>query len=1686
MLEALEEYIDLLESFKTHKISSLIDQINLKVFAALKSAKLNPKVAPYFSQLPIDPELLKLEFTPENAPKIKRLLDAYYAKIPLTGFELEPENVSQIKKLLNALHYAHITFSDLEGINLRKDLITSFTDLNFLYQKTINDAYEASYLLTHLDVDVKEMFQEELQLLYPAIATINKLVEQNAEQTKEFAETVRNYPISYKLGEVTGTALEQMRPSTGNLDYDFLTQFSALLPGYIDKVTQYIQQYSSQLVAQEPTLNNAKLEELQKTALDLLNDLESLKGGSRLFVSFKFLRYIHIISNIITLSKSSLEQIGHLSDSSQDVIRDNLAQLKYVVLPQLFGLVDKIEVNCMLKPGTLSVPLMEKVKPLYDTLIFYAKKPVNFQDKGEELLSIEDSLFVSLRLENTYQRIDTANKALFKIKNVKEASTRFYAILKDEQYKNLTLQQLPKEVKAQLIEEYKIIKPYMSQVNADFNELIINSLLEITPKPGYIASAWEWLKGIVTSSTPLPADHISHLLAAEEALNKLLKKKVNTQQFHIDLNKDLIESVLQTTNLTLFPYSDTTSVVATEQLEKIPPPVFPAERATEIYLLDESIALKAADEHNPLLQFVNDEPHKTIANPEQLNADQTLVLYQWYKNKLERFNTAKKAYEKFVELIDEQVRKHKIEQSQRLDAVTLDFLPLYGANKQKLQALYQQFSIYFINGVPEEMKPLVKSFDKFLNPSPTDGTNPAPPDITDYENLKTHFQKFFDNIGTKWTQKNQFYLKQAQHKFASEEQYVFLVDEARALRSEGELNPTLKFSKEKGNKLVATPEQLTADQALTLYQWYRNKRNKFEVARDAYNKFIMLLNDQAKKYPSPNGAKFMLNRLDEDVKAECRKLYNLFQPYFINGIPAPMREVALDFDRYLVHSFAEKGVTDKTPTIDLFEKFNEHFQIYFTDVDLSWSRKSQSYLKLAQEKFASENNTAKLAPDANANRAHYLIKHTHYSNFIYEFRQSLQQLTTVFNAAMQAELKIKSSDGVPYPELQDKYLAKAQSKQVLAIKKMYNGLYHVEQIVRQLENLNDKSYKTTYVYYLIQAYSHINDLMKLSNGLAQDEQLKLVSSELVEKAQNLWATIQENIEAYQESPTEVAPLKKTVKYSGLWYTLNAFNVIPKHIRSLRNASFLTQQDLDELHVSAKKASLSIETLIDSSDSYFKLFLQVPSMLRLFREFRGRLNEFISTVHDTATSNLGEFNTHVFTPMLLEADQWEDKLGLAPGSLSGPLKKILDQYYKGLLHPLKLPSKTHIQFVCDKSPIKERLEVTQQNIAATTKDLQKQTQTHAGLIKLYGLIEQYNELTGGIFFAPDEQAVKKLMDQIIIAYKETLPRLVELNRELQFLPNPKISKQDKKFDAQLNAVLKEYDPKLSDIRALVKISHAHYMGLKNSATMELNTAQEKLAYLTQLNVAQDQANEDFVLEYTTESFDKQCKELAFRPVGLQYIHEEYSFKLQAYLLRFKNGIVQKAKSKDDINLSIETLLQEKLADFERDYYVKYYKLDGIKGALAQFRNYFSVSSSTVYENLSTITKKTNEINKLDAISKNTLLSVDERINKIKYQVEKDPSFSRIILEQKPVEHFSFEYLKLCIYSLLEALYLYTPEKNARLNDLKKATTQEPSIAYLSSRFGVFSTNKKAGAMPPPIEASPLNGEENPMPPLSPLN
>ncbi|MGL5743321.1 MAG: SdhA [Legionella sp.] len=1792
---------------------------------------------------------------------------------PFKKYDLDPDNISQIKKLINALHYGRLTFLDLERVDVRKN----FGDLKHLYDKTIDLAYEASYLLTHLDVDLKDIFSDELKVLLPLLGKVQDFAQNYAqEQKKKVKALQQEAPVAHKAGEVVGIAIDQMRPLGGDVDYNFLTQFSAVLPSYIDKLTLYIQQYSSQFKESEPKLNQEKLDELQNAALNLLNDIENLQGNS-VFVSVKVLNYIHIICNIITLSMSSLEQIGELSESSQDLIRDKLSQLKYTVLPTLFGLVDKIEDNSMLKPGALSIPLMEKVKVLYDAITYLPKKVVDFQAKGAELLEIEDSRFVELRLEMSYKRIDKANKDLYRIGKADEACKQFFKILSDPLYKDFRLYQFHPEVKKELIKHYKLLKPYMMKLDIDLNELIITRLTgpEKESWYSYLGKPLRWAR------SQKPADHIDFVIEKQNALQDLITKDENSQIFHINLNKDLIDSVHKNTNLVLYPYYEKADMedeaykrffeslgnpsYKNLRLYQFPPNVkkdlmshykllipymiqldgdlnelivtqltgseeeswsasprkmvsqiknerpadhirfvlakqkelrdlldathkkttlsFYSEK-TNIYALDESIPLLIESEkekktkitkaefqriRDAYARFVKIINAQIAANPdlyeeeldlnnleEQLKSEcqnlyeifqpylgfivprefkdyekylvdffakkpiaktpptklfQSLdkeiqdrfdrINYEWF-NKAE-FQTVLNAYKRFSDLIKEQIHTKPQLYGKNLLLTELD-----EQVKEECRTLYKIFQPYFKLCISPELKDAAQNFENYLAAllanKPLDILEAPPTSL--FSRLDKNILDFF----TKWQDQSARYYNLQKGQFLSNE-------ESEALQMKRAKDAKLLFKVTEGNKTLENPEQLSANESLEVRQWYRNKINKLSVIlkelpepEDSVNftiKFIDLLKEQITQNPKLQDNIMLLKKLDPKVKEEWRNLYNAFQPYFLFAVPPEKKQEALKLDQYLVVLLSNKKISRRNaPSVKTLLSLEEHLKEFFNDTHKKLNHSARVYYDLAQEKFESENEATPLQTDPDNGREHYVIPNTNYSKYITDFRKSLMEMTQLFNKAMQAELTPKTghllfpemqdkskqatqgkivgtlkdasntafdyveqtlANTVPFPEMEDDNLRLTQSKQVSAIKDIFNSLYHLESIIRAFEKLNNKSAKSIYVAYLLQAYGHLNEIIKLSKRLVADPHLGFIARNLVDKAQTLYATLQEQSDAYQVGPEQVPYGSTPVQYNSLWYVLNAFYISPKHIRAFKNNNHLTTEELNELHRRAKKATLFIEELINSSDSYFKLFLQTKNMVYLYQELTKKLNEFTSTAHDNVVYNLEKIRPTLLTPMLLEADFWEDRLGLEPGKLSGPLKQITDEFFKGFLHSLDLDSKTNIGLVCDKAPLEKRTILARRQVKNAKKYLKKIDREYQDIEDLYQSYLRYND-PDSMF--PSDEEIQQNEQKLHAAYQKALPKLAKLKFDKKVEIATSDYSDDHKLDELCNAGLKDYQPHYTEIDALIKASHHHYRGVKATHRMRLKTAEEKLTHLTHLAQVQEEDTFTFVEKYTTEAFKKHLDALCNRYIGLQYTDQEYQAKLEEYLLNFKEEIITNAKTAKDINLSVKKQLKVKISAVEEKYYAEYYHLDSVRVALEQFKIYFGYSTEalqnkrSLFESEKTLKAKTTRIKTLSKIAENQALPIQERIKQIQTQVE-DPNFSRIILAHRQVNTFSFAYIKLCFLSLLEALYLYTPTRKKLLDNIKTTVDNPPEISELTQRFGLFATASKAKDVEP---------------------
>ncbi|MDR3441561.1 MAG: protein SdhA [Legionella sp.] len=1577
----INDYIKLLESLKQYQVSKVIEQVERKVFELIKSEHASSLITQYFSKINAD-------------------------GVPFSQYELDPANISQIKKLANALYYARLAFKGIEKLDLKNIQFNFSTNITHnlshlpVLKKIFDNASKASCLATHLDVDLQDMFASELAIILPLFNQLKSFAE---SQTVKTTKLFKTQPVIYKAGEVVGTAIDQMRPLGGDVDYNFLTQFSAVLPSYIHQFTQYIQQYSTQIKETEPKLNKAKLDEIQNAALNLLNDIENLQGNS-LFISMKFLNYIYIIRSIITLSMSSLEQIGEFSDGSQDLVREKIAQLKYDILPVLFGLVDKIEVNSMLKPGTLSIPLMEKVQKLYQALLYIPSKAIDFNTKGAELLSIEDSRFIDLRLKLAYQRINAANTAKDKAHKAQSALTRFYAILHKPEHNNLCIHQLSSEIKEQLITHYKIFKPYLEQLDIDLHVCLVHNLLSPEVQPTYFQKTYHWLTG------HYPLDYIKHIINKQHALQGLITKSINSQTFHIKLNKALIRSVHKTAQLALFPYNETTS----------------------IYHIDESEAF-ATGQKPPLKLKLKATEQRKIQNN----------------------------FKKLCQLIQAQIKAGD---------VVLTTGQLDKATKDQCRVLFNKVQPYFAYIMPAAQKEDVMKLERYLAAVLSNKNIQAKniPSVALFSKVTEQGQQFLANTLVEWGTKPKAYYDLEQNIFLDEEESTKLRNEERK---------KLVFIKSESSKVLQSPDQLSSDQARTLSQWHSEKHNKCQKALKVYLAFNHRLNKL-----NPEHSVLSLMELKDKTKKAFRNIYSIFQPYFVADASEEHKELIIKLDKYFAAILSNRPVSpDDAPLISDFLQLEPYLKSCFSKCISTSHKQMQFYDTIAQQRFITENDTAVLDPDTKAgDRAHYLLKHTAYSEALREFRKAMFHMTARFNKSMQAEL-IPQATGLPFPEMEKPNQQLTQGKQVGAIKELYNSLYHLEAITLQLEQLNDiKQFidlkkRAEYLLPLLNSYTHINELVNLSKRLKEDPHYGFIARELMDKAQNVFTKLQEHSAAYQVGHDQVLAAEP-VHYNPLWYILNTFYISPQHIKALKNVSHLTIEEENELHAAAKNATWVIEGIIKSSDSYLQLFLQAPRMLSLYKELTNKLNEFTTTIHDTSLNNLDEIRATVITPMLLEADLWESKLGLEPGLLSEPLRKITDEFFKGLIHPLKLHSKTHITLICTPEPLEQRTKAIEEQISKAQQRIAKITPYYADINALYSTIQDYKKSPPLTRLALEQDMRKQ--------YKLVLPKLARLRLDkkipINANPPPEDPPEDCLFDTICNMELPEYEPHFTGIETLITTSYHYALGLLETHQLSVNINTEQLAYLLELKNTQEEENLLFIEQYTTEAFQTKLDNLCNRHIGLQYTDEEYRTELRKYLQTFAADIINQSKTAEDINLNIQLLLEEKARIFEDNRFAEYYHLDSVCVALSKFKNYFSKATAAIahknplFENEATLSEKTPLINNLGIIAANKELSIKDRINQIKAEVE-NPNFKRIILKHKSAATLSFIHLKQCFLSLLEALHLYTPTRKKLFTEINEATTNPPEIHALARRFGLFAqgnvpkTQKEPGidTMPEPF-------------------
>ncbi|MGV3739699.1 MAG: hypothetical protein ACO1N3_00185 [Gammaproteobacteria bacterium] len=243
--------------------------------------------------------------------------------------------------------------------------------------------------------------------------------------------------LSFQAGHAAGFVTRHIYEPNGQWDVDVLSQFSADLPRHLDMLTTLINSNLSSNTQFAHNINPRQLRALQKEATQLLKTLKStqrMANSSKfnlLYQMYQIINYVFLIRQILVLLSTTLTQVGQLNDAYQEALRDILTLIKEECIPLLWKYAVRLEVEFILEPGTVTRPTLELINSFYKYLADHIKSLGNFEFLGEHLLVVEDSKFLNQCDQIILDMHQESQQALEKIQWAQEAVKRFFSRLQE-------------------------------------------------------------------------------------------------------------------------------------------------------------------------------------------------------------------------------------------------------------------------------------------------------------------------------------------------------------------------------------------------------------------------------------------------------------------------------------------------------------------------------------------------------------------------------------------------------------------------------------------------------------------------------------------------------------------------------------------------------------------------------------------------------------------------------------------------------------------------------------------------------------------------------------------------------------------------------------------------------------------------------------------------------------------------------------------------------------------------------------------------------------------------------------------------------------------------------------------------------------------------------------------------------
>ncbi|MFZ4076681.1 MAG: hypothetical protein ACOYKA_01725, partial [Legionellaceae bacterium] len=1089
-------------------------------------------------------------------------------------------------------------------------------------KEVFENLYAASYDLTHPEFNL-DLVNEVVSFLTPVLSQVSSVVSEGLKK----AETAH---IGKKIVTGFGFGINQLRPyqDPARIDYEFLTQFGAHIPGYLSEATQLIQTFVTDFSENEPTINKYTLHKLEKNAAVLLKALDALRDGD-LFASVNILNYVYIVRNSIALTQEIIKELGHLSQSSQAVIRQKLHELKYDCIAPLMSISDQLQTEPMLDSSVFSPLLGELMEPLYQNLVSYAQVVVDFSKDGQDLLTLDEPRFVEARLKRAYMQIAVdLNRTL----TLDEHQKRLSALV---DLWNIASREgvLRDEVRPALIEHYRVLQPFVEQ----FYPGISNAMVRILNGNASMAS--------------LPIECVNRV--RDKVTNYFVQMKA-TREFHRGLVSDCIDSVQQGVR-------DGCGMVQMHT--------------------------------DPMLCPVQ-------------------VLFEGIKNEFSVQN-ALISFEDDLYFADQHTKSvKKIELKGRYELLRMPTDPRESSFDEISALLTMKYSVILFAGdlyrVDRKAKKVVKVDVSERNLRAVDQAKHLFDDVADTHKI-IHARDDLALIEAAIGQPLDFMDAQRRTDF---EELKFRVARGQGVGDKTALGlisgltgrvfrdlTLIPWDIKKNALGLGLPPSATHEEiepAIFI------KIKQIQDAKKAYESFLKKI-----EYYPPSIA---FSVFSPDLKKDLRHLYALFQPMLISALSgeknAPNNILERN-DAALIQSLSGEPQDFPEPiTLGtlrgyskvVFLSMKEHLEKYERDLKqlraTSAKASVQPAIPLTENKKLEE-------------REAFVVKNPEfYLSLMKNLKTKIKAVFDNIDPAIRHEFLVEETTGLPFPEIEAQDYLDTEPTQILAYKRLKNALYYVEQTslvlceLRERDDVLAEGFVRNGLSYLTLDDAWINKcnyVIKTINAIVKAKSAYMLCYELFNQTiLPVGAELKQSLKMACTQLTDLsAPyrLENEDKTDSVLYGLNALMTAPHHFDGVLSHD-IAQRELGD----AKKASEVIwRIVLDSSDSYFKLLLEVPTFYKLFSQLKSRVKFFAEKAHQATLRDLEKLRDDYFIPLLIEADAYEEKYCLVEGCLSNVLNRTFDDMYKEFLVQLGLPSQRTFQILKNEAPYNKRIAAAQERL-----------------------------------------------------------------------------------------------------------------------------------------------------------------------------------------------------------------------------------------------------------------------------------------------------------------------------------------------------------------------------------------------------